>query len=112
MEHSGSTARITSKQIRFSKMSYLQVSKHIIKDTNFVSLRYMYLQVLPVDIFTERLTKLPDCVLPYRTVSVDCSCQRLPFTANGHFSVPQELYQAKPGSHEAGGFVNSTVTLV
>ena len=40
-------------------------------------------------------TKLPDCVPSYRTVSRDCSCQQLPFTANGHFSIPQELYQAK-----------------
>ena len=29
-------------------------------------------------------------------VSGDCSCWELPFTANGHFSVSQELYQAKP----------------
>ena len=31
---------------------------------------------------------------PYRTTSGGCSCQRLPLTANGHFSVPQELYQS------------------
>ena len=28
---------------------------------------------------------------------------------NGYISVPHELYQAKPGSHEAGGFVNHAV---
>ena len=33
------------------------------------------------------------------------------FTANGHFSIPRELYQEKPGNHEASGFVNSTVKI-
>ena len=30
---------------------------------------------------------------------------------NGHFSIPKEWYQAKPGSREAGGFVNRVVNV-
>ena len=40
------------------------------------------------------------------------SCQGLPLTANGHFSVPQELYQSKSWNdrnRETAGFVNSAV---
>ena len=58
---------------------------------------------------TALFTKLPDCVPPYRTLFRDHSSWWLPFTANGHFSVPQELYQAKPGCRKADGFVNSTI---
>ena len=35
-----------------------------------------------------------------------------PITANRHFSIPQELYQAKLGSREACGFVNSPVSQI
>ena len=59
--------------------------------------------------FTVLFTKPPDCMLLDRMLCRDHSCHWLPFTANGNFSVPQELYQAKAGSHEAGGFMNSSV---
>ena len=45
--------------------------------------------------FTELITKPMD-LPPAGTLSKEHSCRRLPFTANGHFYVPQELYQ----SHE------------
>ena len=44
--------------------------------------------------------------------SLECSYQQLPLTANGYFPIPQELYQAKLGSCEAGGFVNRAVSTV
>ena len=47
---------------------------------------------------TALFTKPPYGLPPYRTTSGGRSCQWLPLTANGHFSVPQELYQAKPGT--------------
>ena len=56
-----------------------------------------------------QFTKPLDCLLPYRTVSGEHPL--LPFKANGHFSIPQELYQTKPGSCDAGGFVNNAVTV-
>ena len=34
------------------------------------------------------------------------------FMAFGHFSVPPEWYQSKPGTREAGGLVNSAVRLL
>ena len=47
-------------------------------------------------------------MLPARMLSRDHFCQWLPFTADGHFSVPLEWYQSKPGSHEDGSYVNSS----
>ena len=47
--------------------------------------------------------------LPARMPPRGCSCQWLPLTANGHFSVPQEMYQWKSWNvreHETGSFVN------
>ena len=41
-------------------------------------------------LFTKPSYNLP----PYRTVSGGHSCHQLPLKANGHFSVPQESYQA------------------
>ena len=46
--------------------------------------------------------------LPARMLSRDHSCQWLPFTADGHFSVSLEWYQSKPGSHEDSSYVNSS----
>ena len=43
---------------------------------------------------TALFTKPPYGLPPYRTTSGGHSCWQLPLTANGHFSVPQELYQA------------------
>ena len=40
--------------------------------------------------------------------SSDRFCQQLPFIVNGHFSIPEELYQAKLGSCETSSFVNIT----
>ena len=46
--------------------------------------------------------------LSARMLSRDHFCQRLPFTADGHFSISLEWYQSKPGSHEDGRYVNSS----
>ena len=43
-------------------------------------------------------TNLPYGLPPYRTTSGGHSCRWLPLTANGHFSVLQELYQANQWS--------------
>ena len=54
---------------------------------------------------TALFTKPPYSLPPYRMTSGGCSCQWLPLTANGHFPVPQEFYQAnqwngrEPRSH-------------
>ena len=36
----------------------------------------------------------------------------LPFTSNGHFSIPLEWYQSKLGGREAGSLVNSAVNAI
>ena len=60
---------------------------------------------------TAQFTKPPDYLPLHTTVSGESSCWQLQFTTNGHFSIPQELYQVKPGSRQAGGFVNCAVNL-
>ena len=60
---------------------------------------------------TARFTKPSDYLPLYTTVSGELFCRQLKFTTNELFSVQQELYQAKPGSREAGGFVNCAVNL-
>ena len=54
-------------------------------------------------------TKPQDCLPPARMLSRDHSCRQLSFTASGHFSVPLEWYQLKPGSYKAISLVNSAI---
>ena len=46
---------------------------------------------------TALFTKLPDCLLPYRTVSGSRSCRRLHSHPMGHFSVEQQNSGIVPG---------------
>ena len=53
--------------------------------------------------------------LRVETLSGEHFCWRFPFTANGHFSVPQNCTSQShetARSRKAGGFVNSAVTVI
>ena len=58
---------------------------------------------------TALFTKLLDCLPPTRMLSRDCSCQQLPFTANGHFSFSLKWYQSELDNQEITSFVNSAL---